>query len=248
MENSHPATAETAGPCIPAAPILSTAEVQVPEYLSRTYWWAYLHPRAVWLFERQWLVNLILWGNFGTLRDAALEQIDRSQGRRILQVACVYGDFTPRLAHQLDRDSVLELVDVAPIQLSNARRKLASQSNVFLHRQDSADLRFADGAFDEVIVFFLLHEQPAEVRAKTIKEALRVIRPGGKAVFVDYHLPNRWNPLRYVMTPILKLLEPFALDLWQQEIMHWAPSGFRPRSIRKRTFFGGLYQMLVLRT
>jgi len=36
----------------------------VPAYLNETYWWAYVHPNAVRLFERQWLVNLILWGNF----------------------------------------------------------------------------------------------------------------------------------------------------------------------------------------
>ena len=36
-------------------------ELGIPEYLQETYWWAYLHPTAVNLFERQWLVNLILW-------------------------------------------------------------------------------------------------------------------------------------------------------------------------------------------
>ena len=41
----------------------------IPGYLHETYWWAYVHPNAVRLFERQWLVNLILWGNFAKLRD-----------------------------------------------------------------------------------------------------------------------------------------------------------------------------------
>jgi len=44
----------------------------VPSYLQETYWWAYIHPNAVSFFERQWPVNLILWGNFARLRDAAL--------------------------------------------------------------------------------------------------------------------------------------------------------------------------------
>ena len=34
--------------------------VLVPDYLEKTYWWAYTHPNAVRVFERQWLVNLIL--------------------------------------------------------------------------------------------------------------------------------------------------------------------------------------------
>jgi hypothetical protein len=32
----------------------------VPDYLTEHYWWAYIHPKAVRFFERQWLVNLIL--------------------------------------------------------------------------------------------------------------------------------------------------------------------------------------------
>ena len=51
---------------------LVRAPAVIPEYLHNTYWWAYLHPRAVYIFERQWLVNLILWGNFARLRDARL--------------------------------------------------------------------------------------------------------------------------------------------------------------------------------
>ena len=42
----------------------------IPSYLQDTYWWAYVHPNAVSFFERQWLVYLILWGNFARLRDA----------------------------------------------------------------------------------------------------------------------------------------------------------------------------------
>lgn len=37
-----------------------TGGVAIPGYLLRTYWWAYVHPLAVRVFERQWLVNLIL--------------------------------------------------------------------------------------------------------------------------------------------------------------------------------------------
>ncbi len=72
--------------------------VLIPAYLEDAYWWAYVHPRAVRLFERQWLVNMILWGNFARLRDAALDALGDSLPGRTLQVACVYGDLTERLA------------------------------------------------------------------------------------------------------------------------------------------------------
>lgn len=70
----------------------------IPEYLRRNYWWAYLHPNAVRLFDRQWLVNIILCGNFAVLRDAVLDEFGATIAARSLQVACVYGDFSVRLA------------------------------------------------------------------------------------------------------------------------------------------------------
>ena len=63
------------------------APVSIPAYLNKVYWWAYVHPRAVRFFERQWLVNLILWGNFGALRDAALAAMGARIEGRALQVA-----------------------------------------------------------------------------------------------------------------------------------------------------------------
>ena len=54
----------------------------VPAYLNETYWWAYVHPNAVRLFERQWLVNLILWGNFAKLRKFRLKIFHLFRDRR----------------------------------------------------------------------------------------------------------------------------------------------------------------------
>ena len=68
----------------------TSEELKVPKYLQETYWWAYVHPNAVQVFERQWLVNLILWGNFARLRDAALNELGQTIEGINLQVACVH--------------------------------------------------------------------------------------------------------------------------------------------------------------
>lgn len=244
--NEEAATLEATSPCSSFGRCGISRELDIPEYLKETYWWAYLHPNAIRIFERQWLVNLILWGNFARLRDAALDEFGpRLQGRN-LQVACVYGDFSQRAASRLATGSRLDIVDIAPVQLENIRKKVRKYTNVFVHHQDSSDLGFEDGAFDNVIVFFLLHEQPEAVREKTVKEALRVVRPGGKVVFVDYHRPRLINPFRYIMIPVLRLLEPFALDLWKREIADWIPENTPPESVTKETLFGSLYQKVVV--
>jgi ubiquinone/menaquinone biosynthesis C-methylase UbiE len=199
-----------------------------------------VHPRAVWFFERQWIVNLILWGNFYKLRDLALKEV--KQKETILQVACVYGDFTEKLS-KIQPKSDIHVVDVAEIQLKNLSKKLKGHENVTLYHQDSSKLAFDDSQFDSVIVFFLLHEMPESVRKETMSEVVRVLKTGGKAVFVDYHRPHRFNPFRYVMFPVLKILEPFALDLWRVELASYLPSTVK---VEKNTYFGGLYQKVIV--
>lgn len=221
-------------------------DLKIPQYLQDTYWWAYVHPTSVQIFERQWLVNLILWGNFSRLRDAALDDLGDTIEGNNLQVACVYGDFSQQISARLETDSELHIVDIAPVQLENVQRKLGNQDNIYIHQQDSTALHFEEQQFDNVIIFFLLHEQPETVRAKTVAEAMRVVKPGGKVVFVDYHKPHWANPFRYIMNPILRILEPFALGVWNKEIIDWVPAGLRPKKISKETFFGGLYQKVVM--
>lgn len=219
---------------------------RVPDYLHETYWWAYVHPQAIRIFERQWLVNAILFGNFSRLRDSALDALGAEVTGRTLQVACVYGDFSPQLAARIAPGGHLDIVDVLPLQLENLRKKLPPAMPVTPYLRDSAALGFADAAYDQTVVFFLLHEQPEAVRRRTLAEALRVTRPGGKVVVVDYHLPRRLHPLRYLFKPVLRWLEPFALDLWEHDIAWWLPDHIQPAQIHKTTTFGGLYQQLVI--
>jgi ubiquinone/menaquinone biosynthesis C-methylase UbiE len=220
---------------------------RVPSYLRAYYWWAYIHPLGVKLFERQWLVNLILWGNYSRLRDAALNELGESLPGSTLQVACVYGDLTDRIGKRAaDGHGRLDVVDVVPIQLQNLRSKLSAGAPVRLMAMDSARLQLPDHGYDRALVFFLLHEQPANVRRRTLCEVFRVVKPGGKIVIVDYARPRWWHPLRYLWWPVLAALEPFALDLWREDIVTWLPPS-RVSRLRRQNFFGGLYQLVGYR-
>ena len=218
----------------------------IPRYLEQVYWWAYVHPNAVQLFEREWLVNLILFGNYGRLRDAALAELGACVTGRTLQVACVYGNLTPRLRARLAPDASLDVVDILPIQLKNLASKLPPDERVALLQGDSSSLACPDASYDQVLLFFLLHEQPEHVRRKTLSEAMRVVKPGGKIVIVDYHRPVKWHPLRLLMTGVFKKLEPYAMDLWDHELAEFMPRDVPPPSSTLTTYYGGLYQKLVL--
>ena len=229
------------------APVPALAlPLSIPRYLQQVYWWAYVHPKAVRLFEREWLVNLILFGNYGRLRDAALAELGETITGKTLQVACVYGNLTPRLRGRLAADASLDVVDILPIQLKNLASKLPADERVALLQGDSSSLACPDASYDQVLLFFLLHEQPESVRRRTLAEAMRVVKPGGKVVIVDYHRPIDWHPLRLLMTGVFRKLEPYAMDLWDHEVEQFMPRNLKLAAMHKETYYGGLYQKLVL--
>lgn len=113
-----------------------------------------------------------------------------------------------------------------------------------LLKMDYANLKLSDACYDRTLVFFLLHEQPRSWREKTLREVLRVVKPGGKIVIVDYAQTRWWHPLRYLLPVLLARLEPFALDLWREDVASWLPQA-SSQTLRRRRFLGGLYQMVT---
>lgn len=222
------------------------ASIPIPAYLENTYWWAYIRPYAISFFDHPWIVNLILLGNMNQLRDRALDALGKQLHGRTLQIAAVYGEFSTRLASRISEDGSLDIVDVVPAQLENIRRKMPHNTPVQYIQNNATNLIMGDAMYDQAIMFFLLHEMPDEVRKQTLSEALRVLKPGGKLVIVEFHKPFWWNPLRYLYPILFKALEPFALGLWKDKIGSWFPKDFVPVDVFKETMFGGMYQILVV--
>jgi len=44
----------------------------------------------------------------------------------------------------------------------------------------------------------------------------------------------------------LTTLEPFAMDLWNGQITDWLPAECANLKVDKQTYFGGLYQKVVI--
>lgn len=224
-----------------------------PEYLARHYWWAYLWRPAIWFFDHQPIINLILFGQYQHLLTQTLRCLENRPCGRFLQLTCVYGKLTPSLLDHLGNQS-LYLVDVATAQLEASRNKLESarRSQLLPIRMNAESLAFRDDSFATILIFFLMHEMPATARKNTLAEAMRIMQPGGRLVITEYgrqpfrHWIYRLRPLRQLLT----YWEPFLHDFWledistmlQYETKKW---GKVLRQIETHQVFEGFYRVLV---
>ncbi len=218
-------------------------QLPVPRYLRELYTWAYIAPFAHWLFDRQWIVSLILWFNDKRLMRSVLAEI--SSGDRVYMPASVYGHFCPDLARKANPGPVT-ISDISTVQLLGQRKKCRKYNlkNLFIRRANAADPIV--GPYDVAISFLLLHEVPEDYKHAIVNRLLDEVDLGGKAIFVDYHKMAWWHPLWPIMAFIAWWLEPYTFTLWKNEIQDYATKGRQAQfTWEKTTCFGGLYQKII---
>lgn len=221
-----------------------------PEYLAHYYWWAYLAPLGVWFFSHHFVINLILFGQYRRILDSLMQHLHLAPCGRMLQLTCAYGKLTPALAGLTDE---LHLTDVASIQLKIAGNGLAHQHRcALMARMNAESLAYSTNSFDTVVIFFLLHELPPAARQRTLGEALRVLKSGGRLLIAEYGINNNRHPLHRI-TPlrrIIERLEPFLHDFQHDDLPAQLQScaikhGKSLRQTDEQALFGGYYRVMV---
>ena len=216
----------------------------VPDYMVDVYDWAYVDPKWARVLDDNWVVRILLFFNDQRLMRAYLNEI--GEGMRVWQVAHVYGNLVTRVARKIGPNGVFHLTDITPVQIEHATRKLAGMSWAKAIRADAAHFAVEEQeSYDLIGSFFLLHEVPEEKKHEIVNHMLTKLPRGSKAVFVDYHNPAWWQPIRYILEVVNHYLEPFAKAMWKNEIRHYAREADR-FTWRKETFFGGVYQCVVV--
>ena len=215
-------------------------EELVPAYLRETYAWAYLSPLGTRFFDHQAIVNTILWGNASRLCKWACQEIQ--PGSRVLQPAAVYGNFSRMLANAVGPTGLLDIRDIAPIQVRLTTHKMQNITHAHVYQHDARQP--SKKRYDSIVCFFLLHEVPEQDRPPIVRNLLESLTPSGRCIFIDYHRPARWHPLRPVLSAVFRCLEPYASSMVAHEISHIC-AGMEGWLWKKETCFGGLYQKTI---
>ena len=133
-------------------------------------------------------------------RKCLVELAKKNQPRDILDLATGSGDVLFALRQGLGEKVRLSGLDFCEPMLEQARAKrekylLASEANQFLHG-DCLQLPFEDQSFDLVTISFGLRNLAD--REKGLSEMLRVLRPGGRLIVLEFSQPYLWfRPLYY---------------------------------------------------
>ena len=155
----------------------------------------------------------------------------------------MYGNFSRQLSEHIGLYGKLKLIDVAPVQVQNARLKLANYPNVEVHQSDAATIK--DKKYDVVLCYFLLHEIPDEYKTKVIDNLLKHIKTDGKLIIVDYHKPHWAHPIKPITSLVFDFLEPYAKTLWHRTIRSLT-SDPEQYKWEHSIYFGGLFQKMVV--
>lgn len=118
------------------------------------------------------------------LRDALLETEGGVRTARLLDIACGTGAFLAEVKRNYPRLAVSG-IDLSAPYLDVARRRLAAWSRVTLIEANAEALPLADASIDIVTCVYLFHELPRRARKAVAGEIRRVLKPGGKLVYID---------------------------------------------------------------
>ena len=108
-------------------------------------------------------------------------RLEIDPGGALLETACGTGIATEFLRRSIPSDVEIVATDVSEPMLEQARARRSDLEQVSFRHADAAALPFPDDAFDGVVQQFGLMFVPDKLQS--LREAHRVLRPGGRLVF-----------------------------------------------------------------
>lgn len=219
-------------------------EQSLPPYLTLLYGDVYQDADKCARLDTRWSCMLRSFFQYKTLVSALVNEIKTSQ--KVAQLGLVFGSQINETAMAVGIYGQYDIFDVNPAEIKRNRNKYGKMfRNMQIIQKDIA-LSEPDDTYDVVICFMLLSEVPPATRIKIVATALKMVNPGGKAIFIDWHAPLFYHPLRYIVRMYNRLRHPFVERLWERGIESYVPAKVRAQfSWRKSTYFGRMFQKLV---
>ncbi len=215
------------------------AKQSFPSYLRDIYSWLYFNPKLYNFLNNKYIQNILTLGYHTILTNELNKEITKDS--KILQIGITLGNQISKTLNASKNNGTYTIIDILPNILEKFQEK--HQEYRINYITANATKPFKE-TYNTIICYMLLHELPPITRQKVINNILNTLPFSGKAIFIDYHLPSSYNPLKYFIRAINHLYQPFAEALWKTAIKEMTPNKEK-YTWSKQTYFGGIYQKVV---
>jgi ubiquinone/menaquinone biosynthesis C-methylase UbiE len=136
---------------------------------------------------------ILLLGKQAEYDKRILSLLELNSADRVLDLGCGTGVLTRMMADRLDSKlgGVSVGIDAAAKMILVAGKKRGS-GNCRFEVMAAEDLAFEDQSFDAVVSSLFFHHVPLDLKENALSEAYRVLRPGGRLIIADMHIPTTW--------------------------------------------------------
>ena len=141
-------------------------------------------------------------------RKKAIRILKKENPHRILDVATGTGDFALEAVRMKMQDVQITGVDISAGMIEVGKKKVAKKKlehAITLQIADSENLPFDTGHFDAFTVAFGVRN--FQNLRKGMSEMLRVLKPGGMGVIIEFSRPSRF-PIKQLFTFYFKYVMP----------------------------------------
>lgn len=137
------------------------------------------------------LVFALTRGRDRTYGEELLDLAHIGQGEAVLDIGCGTGTHAISAWRRTRPTGGVTGADISRNMLAAARRKAArARADVQFVQADATGLPIANASFDVALMTTVMHMIPAGSRPTAIGEMARVLKPGGRALLVDYGGPS----------------------------------------------------------
>lgn len=137
------------------------------------------------------LASAVTLGRDRQLRERLAKLARLAPGESVLDVGCGTGTLALAAKRAVGAGGVVVGIDASSEMIAMADAK-ASRAGAGVTFQVAAaeHLPFDDASFDVVLSTLMLHHLPGPVRRECVREAMRVLRHGGRLLAVDFSAPS----------------------------------------------------------
>jgi ubiquinone/menaquinone biosynthesis C-methylase UbiE len=133
---------------------------------------------------------MIMLGKMAQYNQEIISLLNPADHHRVLDLGCGTGMLTRAIGDRLDgkKGGISIGIDAAAKMIAVARKKRETGTSSF-EVAAAEKLPYEDSSFDAVVSSMFFHHIPLDLKKKSLDEACRVLKTGGKLIIADMHTP-----------------------------------------------------------